>query len=90
MVVYIFEPNRIAEPDYGANHHAFIVDSLIEMQQELERLNIPLLYFVGEVIEVLEELQSVHQNIQLHSHMEVGGEWTYTRDKQVHQWCILS
>ena len=90
MVVYIFEPNRMAQPDYGANHHAFIVDSLAEMRQVLATLNIPLVYFVGEVIEVFEELKSVHQSIHVHSHMEVGGEWTYTRDKNVQRWCKLN
>ena len=87
MVVYIFEPNRMVQPDYGANHHAFIIDSVLELQQDLAGLNIQLVYFVGEVIEVLEELQSMHQSIHLYSHMEVGGEWTYNRDKQVQRWC---
>ena len=65
----------MAQSDYGANHHAFIVDSLAEIdRRRLKALNIPLVYFVGEVIEVLEELQSVHQSIHsTHSHMEVGG-----------------
>ncbi len=87
MAVYIFEPKRMAEPDYGANHHAFIVDSLRELQQELVSLNIPLLYFVGEVVEVLSTLKSRYKTIHLHSHMEVGGGWTYDRDKQVKRWC---
>ena len=69
----------MAEPDYGASHHAFIVDSLIEMRQDLAALNIPLVYFVGEVVEVLQELKSIHQSIQPHSHMEVGGVDLHTR-----------
>ena len=87
VVIYVFEPNRMAEPDYGANHHAFIVDSLLELQESLKSLNISLVYFVGEVVDVLAELTTVHKSLTLHSHIEIGGGWTYKRDKQVKKWC---
>lgn len=90
LVIYVFEPQRISEPDYGANHHAFISESLLELRAELRVLNIPLVFFLAEVTEVLDGLQRHFNTFELHSHIEIGGAWTYRRDKQVKRWCIAN
>ena len=82
-----FEPTRVQQPDYGANHHAFIVDSLKELQTDLAALNIPLYLFCSEVVDVLNHLKKCWKSFQLHSHIEIGGGWTYNRDKQIKKWC---
>lgn len=88
MAMYVFEPTRVQQPDYGANHHAFIVDSLKELQTDLAALNIPLYLFCSEVVDVLNHLKKCWKSFQLHSHIEIGGGWTYNRDKQIKKWCI--
>ena len=87
LVLYIVEDELVTQPDYGANHHCFIGDSLRQLQTELAKVNIMLHLFRGEVTQILQEIHAVEKISALHSHMEVGNAATYRRDKRVQKWC---
>ena len=88
LVLYIVEDEIISQPDYGANHHHFIADSIQELQQTLlEQYNIQLHVFRGEVTKIFDEIQQQQKIEYIHSHIEVGNMATYRRDKRVKKWC---
>jgi deoxyribodipyrimidine photo-lyase len=88
LVLYIVEDDIISQPDYGANHHHFIADSIQELQQTLlEQYNIQLHVFRGEVTKIFDEIQQQQKIAYIHSHIEVGNMATYRRDKRVKKWC---
>ena len=88
LVLYIVEDEIISQPDYGANHHHFITDSIQELQQTLlEQYNIQLHVFRGEVTKIFDEIQQQQKIAYIHSHIEVGNMATYRRDKRVKKWC---
>ena len=88
LVVYIVEKEIISQPDYGANHHHFIADSIQELQQTLlQQYNIQLHLYRGEATAIFDEIHQ-HRNITcIHSHIEVGNMATFVRDKRVKKWC---
>ena len=88
LVLYIVEDEIISQPDYGANHHHFIADSIRELQKTLlEQYNIQLHVFRGEVTKIFDEINRQRKIEHIHSHIEVGNMATYIRDKRVKKWC---
>ena len=87
MVIYVVEDEVVTQPDYGANHHHFIAESLRDLAEQLHRLNIQLQLFHGEMTAVLQAIHEAVPITSLSSHMEVGNATTYGRDKRVKRWC---
>ena len=68
LVLYIVEDDIISQPDYGANHHHFIADSIQELQQTLlEQYNIQLHVFRGEVTKIFDEIPQQPKIAYIHS-----------------------
>lgn len=87
LPIYIYEPRIIHSPEYGANQHAFIEDSLEELDASLRRLGGRLIRLRGHARDVLEAIHAMRPITELHSHMETGTGLTYRRDKAVAAWC---
>ena len=87
LPIYIYEPRVIHSPEYGANQHAFIEDSLGELDASLRQLGGRLIRLRGHARDVLDELHAMQPITELHSHMESGNALTYRRDKVVAAWC---
>lgn len=90
LLLYCFEPSVMAYADSDQRHWRFVYESLTEMQQKLQDLNANLYTFHSEVMPVLESLQEQYQIQQIFSHVEVGNQITYDRDKAVQQFCQRS
>jgi len=90
-VLYAFEPDLWAEPEYDASHLGFVCECLDELDRALEPLGTRVLRRVGRIREVLDGLGR-HWADQgglggLFSHQETGTLWTYARDRRVKRWC---
>ena len=83
----VVEPEWWAEPDMSARQYAFYAECVSELQHSLAELGQPMIIHVGDVIQVLNELQSTINIAGLWSHEETGGAWTFARDQRVADWC---
>src|SRR5690606_8320098 len=65
----------------------FVRESLIDLQEQLQRLGGVLWITEGSVVETLTRLKQRFGIFTLHSHEEQGNSWTFERDKAVKRWC---
>ena len=87
LCLYVYEPEWWESPDFDVSHLQFVNESLRELDQSLRRIGGQLVYRVGRMPEVLQEL---HQQVpieHLWSHQETGNGATYERDRRVKRWC---
>ncbi len=85
--VFVIEPDFWRQPDAALQHFGFIHESLIALNEELQRWGGCVEVHTGEVTEVLEKLWSEAPFTRMHSHQETGNGFTYDRDRQVAGWC---
>ncbi len=87
VLLYLFEPELLADPHYDERHWRFVWQSLQDMQRTLDKYGATLhIRFDG----ALSALQSLHHTLgfsALYSHQEIGIGVTFTRDKAIHAWC---
>ncbi len=90
-LLYVFEPDLWAEPEYDASHLGFVVECLADLDRALEPLGTRVHRRVGRVRDVLESLGRFWADQGgiggLFSHQETGTLWTYARDRRVRRWC---
>lgn len=84
LVLYIFEPSYINQPDFDLRHWQFVLGSLVDLRKQ--GLNVHILF--GEVKSILDTMDD---NFTLISHVEIGNDFTFQRDKQLrkslgHRW----
>jgi len=87
LPLYIIEPELWKLQDSSRRHWHFIHDSLLDLQDDLAALDLPLIIRIGESIKVLEQFRHELGVFTLWSHEETGNGWTYNRDIAVLQWC---
>lgn len=87
LPLYVVEPHYWQQPDTSPRHWHFIHDSLEALRHDLAQLGQPLVVRVGEICDVLADLQVTHHVTALYSHEETGNAWTYRRDQRVAAWC---
>jgi deoxyribodipyrimidine photo-lyase len=85
--LYTIEPDYWALPDVSRRHWHFVQDCLVELDREFRVRGGLLIVRVGNIIEVLGDLQQRLGTFVLHSHEETGNDWTFQRDKNVARWC---
>ncbi|MEL7427589.1 MAG: deoxyribodipyrimidine photo-lyase, partial [Bacteroidota bacterium] len=88
FLAYCFEPSLAQHPDYDLRHWRFIWESLQDLQRQLKSHSVRLLVFHAEVLDVLERLAEDYEIANVYSHLEVGLQLTFDRDKAVKRWCI--
>lgn len=87
LIVFVFEPGMINYPDCSLRHLQFQYHSLKQLHDKLTRYGHEVKMFYSEVIPVFDLILD-HFNIRkLFSYQESGIELTYTRDKQVRNYC---
>ena len=92
ILLYVFEPELMADEHYSERHWRFVTQSLQDMNRGL-RLSPkrPSLARVSvahcAVLEALNELNQHFQITALFSHEETGLDLTFTRDKVVARYC---
>ncbi|MEO0774477.1 MAG: deoxyribodipyrimidine photo-lyase, partial [Pseudomonadota bacterium] len=87
LPLYVVEPDLWAEPDMSARQWAFVEECLVELRDGLAACGQALVVRVGDVCDVLADLQAAGHLTALWSHEETGNRWTYERDRRVGAWC---
>jgi len=83
LLLYIFEPEQTAAPEYDIRHWRFVWESL----QDLNRTsNNGMTIKRGDAIEVLSEIHKKFTIVNIFSHEETGIRITYDRDIRVREW----
>jgi deoxyribodipyrimidine photo-lyase len=87
VLLYCFEPSIMAGEDSDLRHWRFVYESIVDMQQELNKKNATLYYFHNEVKPVLLGLLEAYEIQNIYSHIEVGNKKTYDRDIDIQSFC---
>ncbi len=87
LPLYVIEPSLLAHPHTASRHVELVLDGLADLRESLARLGAPLVVRVGEVVDVLEALNSDVAIAAIHSHEEFGILATWRRDQAVADWC---
>ncbi|MEN9799423.1 MAG: hypothetical protein RL653_3119 [Pseudomonadota bacterium] len=87
LVLYVVEPEWLAQPETHPSHVAFLSQGLAELREELRRLGGELVIRVGSLPGAFEALHRERPFAALFSHEETGNDVTYARDKRVAHWC---
>jgi deoxyribodipyrimidine photo-lyase len=87
LLLYIFEPNLFALPQYSQRHWRFVWQSLLDLNVQLNAFNTSILILHGKVVELFTQLHKSHPFATIYSHEETGLAETYKRDKAVNAWC---
>ncbi len=87
ILIYIFEPKLWQEPDYSYFHYSFLKECLNELKLSLESYGYQLIIKIGNVVEVLSQINEQFPIDTIYSHQETGNYWTFQRDIEVQKWC---
>lgn len=87
LPLYVVEPGYWRQPEASLRQWDFLTESLEELSQALARQGQPLIFRIGDVVEVLAAFHARHRISGLHSHEETGGGWTFARDRRVAAFC---
>ncbi len=87
LPVYVIEPDYWLLPDTSQRQWQFLQQALELLHLQLRALGQGLVLRVGRVTEVFDELLATYPISAVMSHQEIGGLWTYQRDKAVAAWC---
>jgi deoxyribodipyrimidine photo-lyase len=83
LVLFIVEPEWLANPDCDPMHVGFALECVAELRAR----GLPVLVREGPAVVVLEALRQAHGVTRLLSHEETGPGWSYARDRAVAAWC---
>lgn len=84
--VYFFEKSIMNLPDFSDFHLQFILDSLQNLEKNLQKLKIPLIFVESEAVEGFSRLHKVMPIKTIFSHEETGNWETFMRDKAIIEW----
>ena len=87
LVLYVVEPELLAQPETDAAHVTFAAQSLAELERELRARGGALTVRIGNLPEAFEALHRERPFRALFAHEETGSGVTYARDKRVARWC---
>ena len=87
LPIYIVEPDYWQQPFANRRHWHFIYDSLLELREDLKKLDQSLVIRVGSVIDIFQRLLIEYRIKHIYAHEETGNQWTFDRDIQVQKWC---
>ena len=85
--VFIIEDEWLKSFECSSFHKNFLKQSLIDLNINLKKMNIPFFIKYGESVSVIKELKKQYSFEELWSHEETGLNWTFQRDKRIEQWC---
>ena len=84
-ILFIWEPDILAQPDQSERHRRFEWESLQDMNQRLRPWNRLVELCYGSAVEVLDWFCQEYKVLNLYSYRETGTLKTYQRDRHVAQ-----
>lgn len=86
LFVYIFEPCLLEHHHYSERHFRFIMQSLIDLNDQLVTIDTRVLITRNNAIHVFETLRACASINSVYSHRETGVKATYDRDLELADW----
>lgn len=87
LPLFIFEPEYWALPEHSGRQFAFLIESLMELDEALKARGASLVLRTGRPEHVFAALHKTKGVAAIHCHEETGLQWTYDRDERVRAWC---
>lgn len=87
ILLYVFEPEMMIDEHYTERDWNFVQQSLIHLNNTLEKFETKIHVLFGDFIEILETISEQYIIKALYSHQETGLLRTYKRDKKVLEHC---
>lgn len=86
VLIYVFEPSLINDIHYDVRHWRFVYESLQDLNNQLKPFAVEIQILQGEVIDILDTINTQYKIHTLFSHEETGIKITFDRDKNIIQW----
>lgn len=87
-LIFIIEEEFLKAPETSAFHVNSVFTALSDLQQVIKKeYNKEIAIFKGNVLEVFEKIYRKTPFQKLYSHLEIGIDWTFERDKKVIEFC---
>jgi deoxyribodipyrimidine photo-lyase len=86
LLLYVFEPDLLADPHYRDRHWRFVWQSLADMNRRLGECGLAITVCRGAVVEILTAIHDTWHIDALLSHEETGLGVTFARDRSVAAW----
>ena len=83
LLLYVFEPEVIADPHYSERHWRFVYQSLMDLQEQLQAFDTQILIWHTDIFTALKQITIEYHIVSLLSHEEIGLDVTYRRDKSL-------
>ena len=87
LCLFVIEPSLWAQPDAAYQHYQFLRESLRDLYRALRAQGGRLHILIGEVVDVLSDLNARSAFHALCSHEETGNDQSFARDRAVGVWC---
>ncbi len=87
LCIYVIEPSLWAVQDVSQQHYQFLLESLRDLDNDLQLLGGKLEILAGEVSITLSRLFQLAPFENIYSHEETGNGLSYQRDRGVAEWC---
>ena len=87
LCLFVLETERFDQPDIDPIHIEWELDCAIDLSKNLENSGASLHFKIGNIIDILNEINDKYEITRLLSHEETGNSWSYERDKSVKKWC---
>ena len=88
LFLYVFEDILLNDPHYSERHWNFIKESLVDLNNSLEKYNSEVLIVQSNVNRALQIIQETYKVTHLYSHQETGIKVTYDRDKMLKRFLV--
>lgn len=88
LPLFIFEPEFWSLPDNSPRHYNFLMQSLNDLQDQLNSIGLRLTIKVGSALDVFADLYAEFKSITIWSHEETGNMWTFERDKLISKFVL--
>ena len=87
-LVFVIEDQFLEAPETSAFHVNSVFDAISDLQRVIRKeYNKEIAIFRGNVLEIFEKIYKKIPFQKLYSHLEIGIDWTFDRDKQVIEFC---
>ena len=84
--LYVLEPEYWSLPDTSERQFSFLAEALVSLKTELQKLGADLVFRVGSVTDIFDEVRRDAHVTRIISHEETGNAWTFARDQKVAAW----
>ena len=87
LPVFLHEPTLLAQADTTAMHWDAWTQALAELRRRVRRAGADIWVGRGKAIESFEAIREVFPFTHIYAHEEIGGAFTFRRDREVRAWC---